>query len=54
MSDALKCPVISTVSTKSSNNGLPELIEAVVTAGKSGKKQLASGPWQSPEDLYQG
>ncbi|MNB72933.1 Ferrous iron transport protein B [compost metagenome] len=41
LSDALKCPVISTVSTKSSNNGLPELIEAVVTAGKSGKKQLA-------------
>lgn len=41
LSDALKCPVMSIVSTKASNNGLPELIDAVVTVGKSGKKQLA-------------
>ncbi|AET67109.1 ferrous iron transporter FeoB [Desulfosporosinus orientis DSM 765] len=41
LSDALKCPVVQTISTKSSNNGLPELIEAVIAAGKSNKKQIA-------------
>jgi ferrous iron transport protein B len=41
LSDALKCPVIQTVSTKSANNGLPELMEAVITVGKSNKKQVA-------------
>lgn len=41
LSDALKCPVIPTVSTKSANNGLPELIDAVITVGKSNKKQIA-------------
>ncbi len=40
LSDALKCPVIRTVSTSSSNNGLPQLIETVITVGKSGKKQI--------------
>lgn len=41
LSDALKCPVIQTISTKSSENGLLELIDAVIEAGKSGKKQIA-------------
>lgn len=41
LSDALKCPVIQTISTKSENNGLRELIEAVITVGKSNKKQIA-------------
>ena len=40
LSDALKCPVIQTVSAKSSNNGLPELLNAVIMAGKSNKKQI--------------
>ncbi len=41
LSDALKCSVIKTVSTKSENNGLPELLEAAIKAGKAGKKQIA-------------
>lgn len=41
LSDALKCPVVQTVSTKSENNGLFELMDAVVTVGKSKKKQVA-------------
>lgn len=41
LSDALKCPVISTVSTRSENNGLLELMNAVITVGKSNKKQIA-------------
>lgn len=41
LSDALKCPVIQTVSTKSSNNGLLELMEAVIAVGKGNKKQIA-------------
>ncbi len=41
LSDELKCPVIQTISTKSANNGLPELIDAVITVGKSNKKQIA-------------
>ncbi|MEL7565274.1 MAG: ferrous iron transport protein B [Dehalobacterium sp.] len=41
LSDALKCPVIPTVSTRSENNGLFELINAVITVGKSDKKQIA-------------
>ncbi len=41
LSDALKCPVIQTVSTSASNNGLPQLIDIVITLGKSGKKQIA-------------
>lgn len=41
LSDALKCPVIVTVSTKSENNGLLELMDAVITLGKSNKKQDA-------------
>ncbi|WP_347488171.1 ferrous iron transport protein B [Desulfoscipio sp. XC116] len=41
LSDALKCPVIQTVSTRSANNGLPELINAVITVGKSDQKQIA-------------
>jgi len=40
LSDALKCPVIQTISTKSENNGLRELIDAVITVGKSNKKQI--------------
>ncbi|SDH88558.1 ferrous iron transporter B [Desulfosporosinus hippei] len=40
LSDALKCPVILTVSTKSTNNGLLELMNAVVAVGKSNKKQI--------------
>jgi len=41
LSDVLKCPVILTVSTKSSNNGLLQLLDAVITLGKSNKKQIA-------------
>lgn len=41
LSDALKCPVITTVSTQSANNGLIELMNAVITIGKSNKKQIA-------------
>lgn len=41
LSDALKCPVIQTISTKSANNGLLELLNAVITLGKSNKKQIA-------------
>lgn len=41
LSDALHCPVIQTVATKSANNGLLELINAVITVVKSGKKQVA-------------
>jgi len=41
LSEALKCPVFQTVSTKTSNNGLPELMAAVIAAGKSNKKQIA-------------
>lgn len=41
LSDALKCPVIRTVSTESKHNGLRELLDAVITAGKSNKKQIA-------------
>ena len=41
LSDALNCPVIATTSTKSADNGLPELIDAVITVGKSNKKQIA-------------
>ena len=41
LSDALKCPVVQTISTKSSDNGLIELMDAVITAGKSDKKQIA-------------
>ncbi|MCO1603306.1 ferrous iron transport protein B [Desulfosporosinus nitroreducens] len=39
LSDALKCPVIQTISTKTANNGLLELLNAVITLGKSNKKQ---------------
>lgn len=41
LSDALKCPVIPTISTKTEHNGLKELIDAVITVGKSDKKQIA-------------
>ncbi|SHJ04460.1 ferrous iron transport protein B [Desulfosporosinus lacus] len=41
LSDALKCPVIQTVSTKSANNGLLELLNAVITVGKANKKQIS-------------
>ena len=41
LSEKLKCPVIRTISTKATNNGLPELIKAVITAGKSDRKQEA-------------
>lgn len=41
LSDALKCPVIQTIATKSENNGLRELIAAVITAGESNKKKTA-------------
>lgn len=41
LSDALKCPVVQTISTNSSNNGLLELIDAVITVGTSNKKQTA-------------
>ncbi len=40
LSDALKCPVFVTVSTESANNGLLELMDAVITLGKSNKKQI--------------
>ncbi|TGE38087.1 ferrous iron transport protein B [Desulfosporosinus fructosivorans] len=40
LSDALKCPVIVTVATKSADNGLLELIDAVIALGKSNKKQI--------------
>lgn len=41
LSEALKCPVIETISTKSLNNGLFELLEAVIAIVKSNKKQAA-------------
>lgn len=41
LSDILKCPVIATVATKSANNGLLELMNAVVVVGKSKQKQTA-------------
>ncbi|EHQ87662.1 ferrous iron transport protein B [Desulfosporosinus youngiae] len=40
LSDALKCPVVLTAATKSSGNGLLQLIDAVITLGKSNKKQI--------------
>lgn len=40
LSDALKCPVILTASTKSADNGLLELMNAVIAVGKSNKKQI--------------
>ncbi|MCB8815007.1 ferrous iron transporter B [Desulfosporosinus shakirovi] len=40
LSDALKCPVIQTVSTKSADNGLLELLNAIITVGKANKKQI--------------
>ncbi|MHB8074250.1 ferrous iron transport protein B [Desulfosporosinus fructosivorans] len=40
LSDALKCPVIVTVATKSADNGLLELMDAVIALGKSNKKQI--------------
>ena len=41
LSESLKCPVVRTVATKSSNNGLENLIYQVVKAGKSNQKQKA-------------
>ncbi len=41
LSDMLKCPVIQTIATRSQNNGLFELMNAVVTVGKLNKKQIA-------------
>lgn len=41
LSDALKCPVVLTISTQVANNGLLELMNAVKTVGKSNKKQIA-------------
>jgi len=35
----LKCPVVSTVSTAASNNGLSDLILEVIRVGKSGERQ---------------
>jgi len=40
LSDQLKCPVIQTISTKSANNGLPELIDTVIMVGKAANKQI--------------
>ena len=39
LSEAFKCPVIETVATQSSSNGLSELIAAVINAGTDRKKQ---------------
>ena len=41
LSDALKCPVIVTVATKPANNGLLELMNAVIMLAKSNKKHSA-------------
>lgn len=41
LSDALNCPVIQTVATTSTNNGLSALIDAAIAVGKSGQKQIA-------------
>lgn len=41
LSDALKCPVVETVSTKSNDNGLRGLIDAAIAVGKSSKKQIS-------------
>lgn len=41
LSDALKCPVIPTISTISENNGLSELIDTVIKVSKSDQKQIA-------------
>jgi len=38
LSAVLKVPVLRTVSTKSSDNGLPELLKAVLAAGKFGQE----------------
>ncbi|MFZ7102411.1 MAG: ferrous iron transport protein B [Peptococcaceae bacterium] len=40
LSDALKCPVIETIATNSTNNGLFELMNAVITVGKAKQKQV--------------
>ena len=39
LSDIIKCPVVETVATKNSNNGLDKLIEAVILAGKGKEEQ---------------
>lgn len=39
LSEAVKCPVIETIATQGSNNGLSELIDAVITVGASKQKQ---------------
>ena len=42
LSQTLKVPVLRTISTKNSDNGLPELIKAVLAAGKSDQIQRAA------------
>lgn len=39
LSESIKCPVVETIATGGSANGLSKLIEAAVTAGSGGKKQ---------------
>ncbi len=41
LSESLSCPVIETVATKGKNNGLGDLIEAVVLVKKEGNRQKA-------------
>lgn len=41
LSDVLKCPVIPTIASKDEHNGLKELMDAVITVGKSNKNQTA-------------
>lgn len=41
LSDSLGCPVVETVFTKPSDNGLERLVQVAIKAGKSGKGQAA-------------
>ncbi len=41
LSEALKCPVIQTISTKSTNNGLEALLATAIDVGKAKQKQAA-------------
>lgn len=41
LSERLNCPVVATTATKSGNNGLSSLVDALYSVGKSGKKQVS-------------
>ena len=52
LSEQLKCAVVETVSTKLANNGLENLVNAVIEAGNSGKAQQAPDIAGQKESSY--